>query len=149
MAGSWLLLLAFRVSSCIVATSGWASSEAFLVQGSGVLGSAMAASPPGLGRFRAATCRRWGDVGALVSVARKEARRHYFMRVARRPMRTRKPFCFAFPLGFCGAGRGACCDGRTALGPACADTRQPPVSGAASDDKKEEEAENARLCTSA
>ena len=33
MAGSWLLLLllAFRVSSCIVATSGWASSEAFLV----------------------------------------------------------------------------------------------------------------------
>ena len=91
MAGSWLLLLAFRVSSCIVATSGWASSEAFLVQGSGVLGSAMAASPPGLGRFRAATCRRWGDVGALVSVARKEARRHYFMRVARRAMRTRKP----------------------------------------------------------
>ena len=91
MAGSWLLLLAFRVSSCIVATSGWASSEAFLVQGSGVLGSAMAASPPGLGRFRAATCGRWGDVGALVSVARKEARRHYFMRVARRAMRTRKP----------------------------------------------------------
>ena len=78
-------------SCCIVATSGWASSEAFLVQGSGVLGSAMAASPPGLGRFRAATCRRWGDVGALVSVARKEARRHYFMRVARRAMRTRKP----------------------------------------------------------
>ena len=38
MAGRWLLLLlllllllAFRVSSCIVATSGWASSEAFLV----------------------------------------------------------------------------------------------------------------------
>ena len=31
MAGSWLLLLAFRVSSCIVATSGWASSGAFLV----------------------------------------------------------------------------------------------------------------------
>ena len=93
MAGSWLLLLllAFRVSSCFVATSGWASSEAFLVQVSGVLGSAMAASPPGLGRFRAATCRRWGDVGALVSVARKEARRHYFMRVARRAMRTRKP----------------------------------------------------------
>ncbi len=78
-------------SCCIVATSGWASSEAILVQGSGVLGSAMAASPPGLGRFRAATCRRWGDVGALVSVARKEARRHYFMRVARRAMRTRKP----------------------------------------------------------
>ena len=92
MAGSWLLLLlllALRVSSCIVATSGWASSETFLVQG--VLGSAMAASPPGLGRFRAATCWRWGDVGALVSVARKEARRHYFVRVARRAMRTRKP----------------------------------------------------------
>ena len=65
MAGSWLLLLllllAFRVSCCIVATSGWASSEAFLVQGSGVLVSAMAASPPGLGRFRAATCHRWGE----------------------------------------------------------------------------------------
>ena len=90
MAGSWLLLLlAFRVRSCIVTTSGWASSETFLVQG--VLGSAMAASPPGFGRFRVATCRRWGDVGALVSVARKEARRHYFMRGARRAMRTRKP----------------------------------------------------------
>ena len=52
----------------------------------------MAASPPGsCGRFRAATCRRWGDVGALISVARSEARRHYFARVARRAMRTRRP----------------------------------------------------------
>ena len=51
----------------------------------------MAASPPGSGRFRAATCRRWGNVGALISVARREARRHYFARVARRAMRTRRP----------------------------------------------------------
>ena len=56
-----------------------------------VLGSAMAASPPGSGRFRATTCRRWGDFGALISVARCEARRHYFARVARRAMRTRGP----------------------------------------------------------
>ena len=42
--------------------------------GSRVLGRSMVASPPGLGRFRAATCRRWGDVGALVCVARREAR---------------------------------------------------------------------------
>ena len=149
MAGSWLLLLEFRVSSCIVATSGWASSVAFLVYVSGVLGSAMAASPPSLGRFRAATCRRWGDVGALVSVARKEARRHYFMRVARRAMRTRKPAL---------ASRSRSVSAAQVAEPAAmaaprwappALTRASLPSGAASDDKKEEEAENARLCTSA
>ena len=62
-----------------------------LVQGLNLCGSSMAASPSTPGRFRAATCRRWGDVGALSRVARREARRYYFARVAKRSLRDRRP----------------------------------------------------------
>lgn len=51
----------------------------------------MVASPPGSGRFRPATCRRWGDVPALKHAARTAARRHFFARVGRRAIRERAP----------------------------------------------------------
>ena len=49
----------------------------------------MSTRPPAPGRFRAATCRRWGDALALKRVARAEACSRYFARVKRRAVRAR------------------------------------------------------------
>jgi hypothetical protein len=43
------------------------------------------------GRFRPATCQRWGDVRALKRVARAAATQHYFARRAKRAIRDRVP----------------------------------------------------------
>ena len=51
----------------------------------------MTARPPICGRFRPATCRRWGDVSALDRAARAEAPRFFFARLARRAVRDRAP----------------------------------------------------------
>ena len=95
--GSWLAAAASgprrQHHSCHVRLG--ASSGAMLVQAQGC-GSSMAASPSTSGRLRAATCRRWGDVGVLSRVARREARRHYFTRLAKRSLRDRWP---ALPFG--------------------------------------------------
>jgi hypothetical protein len=53
--------------------------------------SSLDARPPHLGRFRPATCRRWGDVPALARVARVAAVQHYFARRAKRAARERAP----------------------------------------------------------
>ncbi len=54
---------------------------------------ALAARPSRLrlGRFRAATIRRWGDADALEHAARVDATRHFFARRARRALRDRAP----------------------------------------------------------
>jgi len=51
----------------------------------------MAASPSCAGRFRAATCRRWGCTTTLARAARAAAPRHFFIRLARRAIRDRAP----------------------------------------------------------
>ena len=51
----------------------------------------MVASPPCTGRFRAATCRRWGCTTTLARAARAAAPRHFFIRLARRTTRDRTP----------------------------------------------------------
>ena len=98
MVPGWLLLFLVRAGSFTIATSGWARhpySVAILVQAQGC-GSSMAVNPSTSRKFRASTCRRWGDVGVLSRVARREARRHYFARLAKRSLRDRRP---ALPLG--------------------------------------------------
>ena len=50
----------------------------------------MTARPPRAGRFRATTCRRWGDASVLTRVARSEASQHYYSRVACRAKRDRQ-----------------------------------------------------------
>ena len=51
----------------------------------------MTARPSTSGRFRSATCRRWGDVSALGRAARIEAPKFFFARLARRAARERVP----------------------------------------------------------
>ena len=55
------------------------------------LANAVAARPPRLGRFRVATCGRWGDVAVLRRAVRAEAPRWYCARVRRRALRDRCP----------------------------------------------------------
>ena len=61
------------------------------MDGSSSLADAVAARPPRLGRFRAATCDRWGDVAVLTKAVRAEAPRWYCARVRRRALRDRFP----------------------------------------------------------
>ena len=53
--------------------------------------NAVAARPPRLGRFRVATCDRWGDVAVLRRTVRAEAPRWYCARARRRALRERCP----------------------------------------------------------
>ena len=51
----------------------------------------MTTRPPSTGRFRTATCRRWGCTSTLARAARAAAPRQFYYRLARRAVRDRAP----------------------------------------------------------